>query len=95
MFAGGTLSYIAESGSVGDYINSITRLEARKISKIFPGHGDISQNPEQDLSEAIINAKKLLRGEKTVSIIDYSPSKPVSTRPYSTLSSKKLNLREG
>ena len=68
VFAGGTLSYIAESGSVGDYINSITRLEARKISKIFPGHGDISQNPEQDLSEAVINAKKLLRGEQSVSI---------------------------
>ena len=95
VFAGGTLSYIAESGSVGDYINSITRLEARKISKIFPGHGDISQNPEQDLSEAIINAKKLLRGEKTVSIIDYSPSKSISMRPYSTLLSKKSNLREG
>ncbi|MBN2245108.1 MAG: MBL fold metallo-hydrolase [Candidatus Aminicenantes bacterium] len=63
VFAGGTLSYIAESGSVGDYVNSIMRLEARKISKIFPGHGEISQSPEQDLSEAIINAKKLLRGE--------------------------------
>ena len=64
VFAGGTLSYIAESGSVGDYINSITRLEARKISKIFPGHGDISDHPEEDLSEAILNAKRLLKGEK-------------------------------
>ena len=67
VFAGGTLSYIAESGSVGDYINSITRLEARKISKIFPGHGEICQNPEQDLSQAIINAKKLLQGEGGIS----------------------------
>lgn len=67
VFAGGTLSYIAESGSVGDYINSITRLEARKISKIFPGHGEICTNPEQDLSQAIINAKKLLRGEGGIS----------------------------
>jgi hydroxyacylglutathione hydrolase len=73
VFAGGTLSYIAESGSVGDYINSIMRLEARKILKIFPGHGDISQNPEQDLSEAIINAKKLLRGERDVSTSLYRP----------------------
>jgi glyoxylase-like metal-dependent hydrolase (beta-lactamase superfamily II) len=63
VFAGGILSYIAESGSVGDYVNSIMRLEARKISKIFPGHGDVSKNPEQDLSEAILNAKKLLRGD--------------------------------
>ena len=64
---------IAESGSVGDYINSITRLEARKISKIFPGHGHISQNPEQDLSQAIINAKKLLDGERTVSVSPFRP----------------------
>ncbi len=67
VFAGGTLSYIAESGSVGDYVNSIMRLEALKISKIFPSHGEISQNPEQDLSQAIVNAKKLLRGEQGVS----------------------------
>jgi hydroxyacylglutathione hydrolase len=67
VFAGGTLSYIAESGSIGDYINSITRLEARKISKIFPGHGDICDNPEEDLSEAILNAKRLLKGERGVS----------------------------
>jgi glyoxylase-like metal-dependent hydrolase (beta-lactamase superfamily II) len=73
VFAGGALSYIAESGSVGDYINSITRLEARKISKIFPGHGHISQNPEQDLSQAIINAKKLLNGERTVSVSPFRP----------------------
>ena len=67
VFAGGTLSYIAESGSIGDYVNSITRLEARKISKIFPGHGDISDNPEEDLSEAILNAKRLLKGDRGVS----------------------------
>ncbi len=76
VFAGGTLSYIAESGSVGDYVNSIMRLEARKISKIFPGHGDVSQDPEQDLSQAIVNAKKLLSGEQGVSMSLHRP--PVS-----------------
>jgi glyoxylase-like metal-dependent hydrolase (beta-lactamase superfamily II) len=78
VFAGGTLSYIAESGSVGDYINSITRLEARKILKIFPGHGEISQNPEQDLSEAIVNAKKLLRGKGSISNSPYRPPVPMT-----------------
>jgi hydroxyacylglutathione hydrolase len=76
VFAGGALSYIAESGSVGDYVNSIMRLEARKISKIFPGHGDVSQDPEQDLSQAIVNAKKLLSGEQGVSMSLHRP--PVS-----------------
>ena len=74
VFARGILSYIAESGSVGDYINSITRLEARKISRIFPGHGDVSQNPEEDLSQAILNAKKLLWGEQGVLTSLYYPS---------------------
>jgi glyoxylase-like metal-dependent hydrolase (beta-lactamase superfamily II) len=73
VFAGGTLSYIAESGSVGDYINSIIRLEARKISEIYPGHGAISKNPEQDLSQAILNAKKLLSGEEDLSVSPYRP----------------------
>ncbi len=73
VFAGGTLSYIAESGSVGDYVNSILRLEARKISKIFPGHGDMSQNPEEDLSQAIVNAKKLLNGESNISFSQFRP----------------------
>lgn len=73
VFSGGTLSYIAESGSVGDYINSITRLEARKISIIYPGHGQVSVHPEEDLSQAIVNAKKLLHGGGTVSVSPYRP----------------------
>jgi len=73
LFAGGVLSYIAESGSVGDYINSIILLESRKISVIYPGHGNISQNPEQDLSQAMMNAKKLLNGEENVSMSPFHP----------------------
>lgn len=73
VFAGGALSYIAESGSIGDYINSITRLEARKISRIYPGHGRISTNPEEDLAQAILNAKKLLHGDRGASISPYRP----------------------
>ncbi len=65
---------------MGDYINSITRLEARKILKIFPGHGDVSEDPEQDLSEAILNAKKLLRGEEGVSASLYRP--PISAGTF-------------
>lgn len=74
VFAGGTLSYIAESGSIGDYINSIIRLEARKISKIYPGHGKVSEHPEEDLARAILNAKKLLQGDGSVSISPYRPA---------------------
>jgi hypothetical protein len=49
------------------------RLEARKISEIYPSHGNISKNPEEDFSRAIINAKKLLKGEQNVSISQFRP----------------------
>ncbi len=69
VFGRGTLSYIGESGSVGDYINSIHRLATMKISHIYPGHGAISQTPEDDMQEAIHNAKALLKDEEGVEIV--------------------------
>ncbi|MDY6935277.1 MAG: MBL fold metallo-hydrolase [Spirochaetota bacterium] len=33
LFTGGTLPYIAESGGVGDYINSLMSLNTRKINE--------------------------------------------------------------
>jgi glyoxylase-like metal-dependent hydrolase (beta-lactamase superfamily II) len=71
LFAGGTLSYIGESGSVGDYINSINLLETRKISELYPGHGNISKTPEEDMQKAIKNAKALLRDEEGVEITHF------------------------
>ncbi|NMC40834.1 MAG: MBL fold metallo-hydrolase [Bacteroidales bacterium] len=68
LFAGGALSFIAESGSLGDYINSLKSLETRRIRTIFPGHGEISDNPEDDLSGAIANARDLLQKEEDVTV---------------------------
>lgn len=71
LFAGGTLSYIGESGSVGDYINSINLLETRKINELYPGHGDISKTPEEDMEKALLNARVLLRDEERVEITHF------------------------
>ena len=71
LFAGGTLSYIGESGSVGDYINSINLLETRKINEIYPGHGNISKTPEEDMQKAILNARALLRDEEGVEVTNF------------------------
>jgi glyoxylase-like metal-dependent hydrolase (beta-lactamase superfamily II) len=71
LFAGGTLSYIGESGSVGDYINSISLLETRKINELYPGHGNISKAPEKDMQKAILNARALLRDEEGVEITHF------------------------
>ncbi len=68
VFAGGTLSYIAESGSIGDYINSILSLSTRQIVEIYPGHGDISVNPEEDMERAVHNAKAFLQSEDRIEI---------------------------
>ncbi len=71
VFAGGTLSYIGESGSVGDYIDSISHLATRKINEFYPGHGKISKSPEEDMQKAILNARALLRDEGEVEITDF------------------------
>jgi len=71
VFAGGTLSYIGESGSVGDYIDSISHLATRKINELYPGHGKISKSPEEDMQKAILNARALLRDEGEVEITDF------------------------
>lgn len=70
LFAGGTLSYIAESGSVGDYINSIMSLNTRQIVEIYPGHGEISTNPVEDIKAALENAKQFLSKDEEV-IVSY------------------------
>ena len=64
VFAGGTLSYIAESGSVGDYLDSLARLRCFALNALYPGHGRISDTPIQDIERAMGNAQALL-GAKT------------------------------
>jgi hypothetical protein len=44
-----------------------------KISEIYPGHGSMSKDPERDLSQAIVNAKKLLNGEQRPSVSHFRP----------------------
>ena len=62
VFAGGTLSYIAESGSLGDYLDSLARLRCFDLRAMYPGHGKISTTPIADIDRAAINAQKVLDG---------------------------------
>ncbi len=68
LFSGGTLSYIAESGSVGDYINSVYSVSTRRIERIFPGHGNFSEDPVNDMETAVKNAMKFLESDEKVEI---------------------------
>ena len=67
----GFTSYIGESGSIGDYINSISLLSTRKIAEIYPGHGAVSNTPEEDMEKAILNARALLRDEEGVEVTGF------------------------
>jgi glyoxylase-like metal-dependent hydrolase (beta-lactamase superfamily II) len=62
LFAGGVLPVIAESGSIGDYINSLKSLQTRMISEVYPGHGEVSTDPLDDIHSAVENAFNLLNG---------------------------------
>jgi glyoxylase-like metal-dependent hydrolase (beta-lactamase superfamily II) len=64
VFAGGTLSDVAGSGSVSDYMESVQRLNNLKIKKILPGHGRSSDAPEEDMPKALENARELLSDSK-------------------------------
>ena len=65
VFAGGTLSYIAESGSIGDYLDSLARLRCFGLQALYPGHGRISTAPIEDIDRAINNAQLLLEAKAT------------------------------
>ena len=54
------MSYIAESGSVGDYLDSLARLRCFDLQALYPGHGRISATPLDDIDQAIANAQKVL-----------------------------------
>lgn len=63
IFADGVISKILESGSYGDYINSLERLSSYRISKIFPGHGKICLDPKGSIEECLTKAKEKLSME--------------------------------
>lgn len=57
VFAKGTISKITDSGSYGEYINSLSIINTLKIDLILPGHGSITTDVDNDLQKAIGNAK--------------------------------------
>ncbi len=60
VLAGGTLSGILGSGNISDYIKSLQRLSRLRVEEMYPGHGRISTNAEEDLVKALENAITLM-----------------------------------
>ena len=66
VFAGGTLSDIATSGNISDYVNSVERLSTLRIAELCPGHGRVSDTPEQDMRQAVVYARTLMEDSKVL-----------------------------
>ena len=49
---------------MSDYVNSIQRLNSLRIKEIYPGHGKVSNTPDEDLPEAVAHAQTLLNDTK-------------------------------
>ena len=64
VFDAGVIAKISDSGSHGDYINSLERLNTIKVNRIFPGHGPICNNPEETFTLALRNARQRLEDYK-------------------------------
>jgi hydroxyacylglutathione hydrolase len=60
VFAGGTLSEIAVGGNVSDYVSSVRGLSNLKMKRFFPGHGKVSDTPDEDLPRSIVYAQTML-----------------------------------
>ena len=66
VFAGGMLSDIGASGNISDYMSSLERLNALRMTELCPAHGRISHNPEQDVREALEKALAMLQDSKAL-----------------------------
>ena len=64
VFAGGALSGIFASGSISDYVNSLQRLSGLRADEVYPGHGRISNTPQEDLQRAVDESRAILEDSK-------------------------------
>lgn len=60
---------IGECGSVGDYIDSLARLEAFRLAALLPGHSELSEAAQEDIGRALKNARELLGRERRLDLV--------------------------
>ena len=66
VFGGGTLSGIAPSGNISDYMSSLQRLSSFRVDELYPGHGRVSENPEGDIRRGLEQASSLFEDTKVL-----------------------------
>jgi glyoxylase-like metal-dependent hydrolase (beta-lactamase superfamily II) len=71
IFANGILGGIFPSGSISDYALTLRQLSTLRIKELYPGHGRISTNPEEDFARAIKGAVSLVHDTRSLfSVLD-------------------------
>lgn len=90
VFSGGTVSDIRASGNASDYFNSLQRLSLLKVDHLYPGHGRISDTPEEDIGKALQRTRELFEESK---ILFEALSQKVLKQHQRELSQKKTHSR--
>ena len=66
VMANGIVGGVLQSGNISDYIYSLKRLSSLRIDHLYPGHGRISTNGEQDVLCGIDRLETLLDESKVL-----------------------------
>jgi ribonuclease/clavin/mitogillin len=72
----GTTVIPDETGDLGQYMDSLRRLLALDVEKIYPAHGPVIHNARQKIGEYI--AHRELRERQIVGVLRDGPSEPVA-----------------
>src|SRR5258706_12454351 len=80
-FAGGTLSYIAQSGSIGEYFDSLARLRCFRLRALFSRPGRNFHQPIARNGPAVGNAPPLLGAEPGQATEVFYPKSQADSEP--------------
>jgi hydroxyacylglutathione hydrolase len=88
VLADGNLPGIYGSGNISDHIKSLQRLSQLKVEEMYPGHGRISTEAQEDLLKALENA--LLLMEECKILFETLDTKSALARYFSSVFKKPV-----
>jgi glyoxylase-like metal-dependent hydrolase (beta-lactamase superfamily II) len=91
LLAGGIFSGVLTSGNISDQINSLKRLQTLRAEILLPGHGPISDTPEEDIEKAIQSALDLLRDTRI--LFDTLNTQETFQRLFSSARNRPLPMK--
>ncbi|MCV6605665.1 MAG: MBL fold metallo-hydrolase [Porticoccaceae bacterium] len=68
LFGGGSVVIVPPSGDMKDYLASLQRLAVMDIAAIAPGHGELIEQPREEIAKLI--AHRLKREQKVIAALE-------------------------